>query len=203
MTNHNDSGPESAESVIARARNAEPPVMALPEQQPDDCEQDTWMEAAFTALPASDLFDPAVLAAVELMMNDCESVTVSARQRLVEGAGRAVRWRRRLDNRLGNLLREHRRARQLTPGDIAASPTRDRRSADRRNRNRSQAGPLADCGTGSRMDTVRQPGVRRRARRPSGPLASGQAPEQVDSYQPAGGFTCDVAAALGRSSGRC
>lgn len=197
MTDRNDPGPESAESVIARARNAEPPVMALPGQQPDDGEQDTWMEAAFTALSASDLFDPEVLAAVELMMNDSESVTVSARQRLVEGAGRGVRWRRRL----GNLLREHRRARHLTPGDIAA-------------RIGAAAPLIAEIETGAKPACsltaeqvaawIRYVGLEHgaalaalRITRPRG-----KAPEQ-DAGQPSGGFTCDVAAALGRSSGRC
>jgi hypothetical protein len=50
---------------------------------------------AFAALPP-DIFDPVVLAAVDRLMNDSESITIAARQRLADGADRGVRWRQRL-----------------------------------------------------------------------------------------------------------
>jgi Helix-turn-helix domain len=200
MTDHNDFEPEPAESIIARARNTEPPVMALP-GQPDDCEQDAWMESAFTALPASDLFDPAVLAAVELLMNDYESVTVRTRQRLVDGADRGVRWRHRLDNRLGNLLREHRCARQLSPGDIAARIGADASLITEIETGAKPAHSLTAEQVAAWIRYVRlEHGAALAALRDTPPL--GKVPEQ-DADLPADGFTCDVAAALGRSSGRC
>jgi hypothetical protein len=78
------------------------------------------MDAAFAALPASDFFDPAVLEVVDLLMQDSESVTAHARQRLVDGAAGGVRWRHRADSHLDNLLRHRRCALQLRPGEVAA-----------------------------------------------------------------------------------
>ncbi len=92
-------GPDSAEELIARAREAEPRARPLPEQS-DDCDQDAWFEAAFAALPPG-VFNPVVLAAVDHLMHDSESITVAARQRLVGGADRGVRWRQRLGDQLG------------------------------------------------------------------------------------------------------
>jgi RNA polymerase sigma factor (sigma-70 family) len=88
-------GPDSAEDLITRARQAEPCTLA-PEQA-GDADQDEWFEAAFAALPP-DVFDPVVLAAVDHLMNDSESITIAARQRLAAGADRGVRWRQRLDD---------------------------------------------------------------------------------------------------------
>ena len=110
---HNFHEPGSAEDVIARAQNSEPLAIALP-ARPADNEQDAWLEAAFAALPASSFFDPVVLEAVDLLMQDSESVTVQARQRLVSGADRGVRWRHRLGSHIGNLLRDRRCALELS-----------------------------------------------------------------------------------------
>lgn len=116
---HNFHEPGSAEDVIARAQNSEPLAIALP-AQPADNEQDAWLEAAFATLPASSFFDPVVLEAVDLLMQDSESVTVQARQRLVSGADRGVRWRHRLSDHIGNLLRDRRCTLELSPGEVAA-----------------------------------------------------------------------------------
>jgi hypothetical protein len=110
--------PDPAKDLIARAREAEPCAPALPEQA-DDCAQDAWFDAAFAALP-SGVFDPVVLAAVDLLMYDSESVTATARQRLVGGAERGIRWRNRLGGQLEHLLRDRRRALGLSPRDTAA-----------------------------------------------------------------------------------
>jgi len=120
MDNHNHYEPGSAEDLIAQAMSSEPLATALPDQSCAACDQDAWMDAAFAALPASDFFDPVVLEAVDRLMHDSESVTAQARQRLVDGAARGVRWRRRLDNHLGKLLRDRRCALRLSPGMVAA-----------------------------------------------------------------------------------
>src|SRR5260370_40966774 len=91
-------GPDSVEDLIARAREAEPRALALPEHA-DDCDQDTWFEAAFAALP-SDVFNPVVRPAGDRFRHDSESITVAARKRLVGGADRGVRWRQRLGDQL-------------------------------------------------------------------------------------------------------
>jgi hypothetical protein len=114
--NYHDPG--SAEDVIARAQASEPLTIALPEQ-PADSKQDAWLEAAFAALPASSFFDSVVLEAVDLLMQDSESVSVQARQRLVSGADRGVRWRQRLGGHIGNLLRDRRYALEFSPGEVA------------------------------------------------------------------------------------
>jgi hypothetical protein len=158
------------------------------------------MEAAFATLPASEMFDPAVLAAVELLMNDYESVTVKARQRLVDGAGRGVRWRHRLDNHLGNLLRKHRCDRRLAPSDIAA-------------RIGTTAPLIAEIETGARPVQSLTPEqvaawIRHVGLKPAVALAALrdiQPPENASASDVppwSEGFTCDVAVALGWSSGR-
>lgn len=53
-------------------------------------------------------------------MHDSESVTAKARQRLVDGAERGIRWRNRLGGQLEHLLRDRRRALGLSPRAIAA-----------------------------------------------------------------------------------
>lgn len=53
-------------------------------------------------------------------MYDSESVTVAARQRLVNGADRGVRWRQKLGDQLEHLLRDHRRTLRLPPRAIAS-----------------------------------------------------------------------------------
>lgn len=198
MTNHNFES-ISAEDVIASARSTEPSATSSP-GLPDDGEQDSWMEAAFATLSASEMFDPAVLAAVELLMNDCESVTVKARQRLVEGADRGVRWRHRLDNHLGNLLSKHRCARQLAPSNIAA-------------RIGTTAPLIAEIETGAKSVQsltpeqvavwIRyvslEPAVALAALRGTHPSDNASASDAQPSDE---GFTCDVAVALGWSSGR-
>ena len=111
--------PDPAKDLIARAREAEPCAPALPGQA-GDCAQDAWFEAAFAALP-SGVFDPVVLAAVDLLMRDSESVTATARQRLVDGAERGIRWRGRLGGQqLEHLLRDRRHALGLSPRAVAA-----------------------------------------------------------------------------------
>ncbi|HET9970335.1 MAG TPA: helix-turn-helix transcriptional regulator [Streptosporangiaceae bacterium] len=110
--------PDPAEDLIARAREAEPDAPALPGQA-GDCAQDAWLEAAFAALPPG-VFDPVVLAAVDRLMQDSESVTATARQRLVGGAERGIRWRNRLGGQLEHLLRDRRRTLGLSPRAIAA-----------------------------------------------------------------------------------
>jgi hypothetical protein len=199
MTNHHDFEPISAEDVIAHARSAEPSGMASP-GLPDNREQDGWMEAAFATLPASEMFDPAVLAAVELLMNDCESVTVKARQRLVEGADRGVRWRHRLDNHLGNLLRKHRCARQLAPSDIA---TRIGTTAPLIAEIETGAKPVQSLTPEQVAAWIRhvnlEPTVALAALRGTHPSDNASASDAQPSNE---GFTCDVAVALGRSSGR-
>ncbi len=110
--------PDPAEDLIARAREAGPYAPALPGKA-DDCAQDAWLEAAFAALPPG-VFDPVVLTAVDLLMHDSESVTATARQRLVGGAERGIRWRNRLGGQLEHLLRDRRRALGLSPCAIAA-----------------------------------------------------------------------------------
>jgi hypothetical protein len=111
-------GPDSAEDVIAAAREAEP-FAVPPSEHTADPDQDAWLEAAFTALPAS-VFNPVVLAAVDRLMLDSESVSVTARQRLVGGADRGVRWRQRLSDELNHLLRDRRAALGLPPSTIAS-----------------------------------------------------------------------------------
>lgn len=89
-------GPYSAEELIARAGKAEPHALGLLDPA-DDPDQDGWIETAFVALPP-DIYDPVVLAAVDHLMNDSESITIAARQRLADGADRGVRWRQRLSD---------------------------------------------------------------------------------------------------------
>ena|ERR1022692_2349797 len=200
MDDHNLFEPGSAEDVIARARSSEPLAITLLDVPAAGCEQDTWMEAAFRALPASALFDPAVLEAVDLIMQDSESVTAQARQRLVDGAARGVRWRRRLDNHLGNLLRDRRCALQLSPDGVAAHIE-------------SPAALIAEIEAGARpiqsmtADKVAK-WIRHVSLAPDVALAALQhaanpdeaTPSSTDS--PASQFTSDVADALGRSHGR-
>jgi hypothetical protein len=195
--NFHEPGP--AEDVIARARNSEPLAIALPEQ-PAGCEQDAWMEVAFAALPASSCFDPAVLEAVDLLMQDSESVTVQARQRLVGGADRGVRWRRRLGGHLGNLLRDRRCALELSPGEVAA-------------RIGSGAALIAEIEAGAKPieslpANLVAAWIRFVRLAPDVALAALQhasVPDEASSSSPgspASRFTCDVAAALGWSHGR-
>lgn len=99
-----DPRPGSAEELIALARAAEP-CAAVPLGQAAYLDQDAWFEAAFAALPAS-VFDPVVLAAVDQLMHDSESISTTARQRLVRGADRGVRWRQTHGDQLGHLLRD-------------------------------------------------------------------------------------------------
>lgn len=120
MDNHNHYKPGPAEDLITQVMSSEPLATALPDQPDTACDQDSWMDTAFAALPASDFFDPVVLDAVDLLMQDSESVTAQARQRLVDGAARGVRWRRRLDSHLGKLLCDRRCAIRLSPGMVAA-----------------------------------------------------------------------------------
>ncbi len=70
-------------------------------------------DALATKLP-TDAFDPTVLAAVERLVNDSESVGVLTRRRLIAGAERGVRWHRRLAGPLPPLLQDHRRLHQVT-----------------------------------------------------------------------------------------
>jgi hypothetical protein len=134
-THPTDARPGSAEDLIARARAAEPCAAALPDQAADR-DQDAWFEAAFAALPPS-VFDPVVLAAVDHLMHDSESVSATARQRLVRGADRGVRWRQRLGDQLGHLLRDHRRTLGLSPSAVTSQIG-------------VQAGLLAEIETGSK-----------------------------------------------------
>jgi hypothetical protein len=64
-------------------------------------------------------FDPVVLAAVDQVVDDSESVGVPARQRLIAGAERGVRWHRRAAGALPPLLQEGRRISQTTAAAIA------------------------------------------------------------------------------------
>lgn len=115
---HTDARPGSAEDLIARARAAEP-CAAAPLDQAADRDQDAWFEAAFAALPP-DVFDPVVLAAVDHLMHDSESVSTTARHRLVRGADRGVRWRQGHRDQLGHLLRDRRRTLGLPPSAIVS-----------------------------------------------------------------------------------
>ncbi|HVB41342.1 MAG TPA: hypothetical protein VNF47_01385 [Streptosporangiaceae bacterium] len=196
---HSFHGPGSAEDLIARAQNSEPLAIALPEQ-PASSQQDAWMEAAFAALPASSFFDPAVLKAVDLLMQDSESVTVQARQRLVGGADRGVRWRHRLDSHIGNLLRDRRCTLELSPGEVAAKIG-------------SAAALIAEIETGAKpieslpADLVAA-WIQLVSLAPAVALAALQnasVPDEASASSldgPASRFTCDVAAALGWSNGR-
>jgi hypothetical protein len=181
--------------------SSEPFATAVPDQ-PDPADgQDAWMAAAFAALPATDFFDPAVLEAVDLLMQDSESVTAEARQRLVEGANRGVRWRRRLDDRLGKLLLDRRCALRLSPGAVAAHIG-------------VAASLIAEVEAGARpvqsitaekvaawiQHVKLTPGVALAAlQEASGPGKSARSSED----SPASQFGAAVAAALGWSHGRC
>lgn len=111
-------GRDSAENLIARAREVGPCSVPQPEHA-SEREQDAWLEVAFAALPP-DVFDPVVLTAVDRLMNDSESVTVAARRRLVGGADRGARWRQRLGGQLENVLCDCRQALGLSPREIAS-----------------------------------------------------------------------------------
>jgi hypothetical protein len=72
-----------------------------------------------------DAFDPLVLAAVDRVINDSESVGVPARQRLIAGAERGVRWHRRLAGPLPPLLQRERVDHQIaiaTITDVSGLP---------------------------------------------------------------------------------
>jgi len=196
---HNFHETGSAEDVIARAQNSEPLAIALP-GQPAGSEQDAWMEAAFAALPASSFFDPAVLEAVDLLMQDSESVTVQARQRLVSGADRGVRWRHRLGSHIGKLLRDRRCALELSPGEVAAQIG-------------SAAALISEIETGARRVDSLPAGlvaawiqlVRLAPAVALAALQHASVPDEASASSPDGPasrFTCDVAAALGWSHGR-
>lgn len=101
---HMDTRPGSADELITRARATEP-YAAAPSDQAADRDQEAWFEAAFAALPAG-VFDPVVLAAVDRLMHDSESISATARQRLVRGADRGVRWRQTHGDHPGHLLRD-------------------------------------------------------------------------------------------------
>jgi RNA polymerase sigma-70 factor, ECF subfamily len=97
-----DARPGSVEELIARTR-ATVPHAAAPPAKAADHDQDTWFEAAFAALPPG-VFDPIVLATVDHLMHDSESISATARQRLVRGAERGVRWRQTHSDQPGHLL---------------------------------------------------------------------------------------------------
>jgi len=78
-------------------------------------------EEEFTGLAAAlpvDAFDPSVLAAVDRVIDDSEPVDIQARRRLVAGAERGVRWRRRLVGPLPPLLQEQRQSADVALGTI-------------------------------------------------------------------------------------
>jgi hypothetical protein len=62
------------------------------------------------------VFSPTVRAAADELLADGEAMTVAARKRLVEGAERAVRWRK---NRAGSLWRARRAQREATGLELA------------------------------------------------------------------------------------
>jgi len=74
---------------------------------------------ALAALLPAEAFDPVVLAAVERVVDDSESVGIPTRKRLIAGAERGVRWHRRAAGALPPLLQEGRRVNELSAQSVA------------------------------------------------------------------------------------
>jgi hypothetical protein len=64
--------------------------------------------AALASMLPLEAFDPTVLAAVDRVLDDSQSVDIPARRRLVGAAERGIRWRRRLVGPLPPMLQEQR-----------------------------------------------------------------------------------------------
>lgn len=114
----NDEQTAAAQRLLAHAR-AEDPQDQAADLDPSGSDEPV-LTTGLSGLSAS-MFAPTVLAAADELLASGEAMTVGARKRLVDGAERAVRWRKNMAGSLWRALRAQRESSGLTLADLAAS----------------------------------------------------------------------------------
>ncbi len=108
----------AAQRLLADARAEDP---RDPADEPDlSGADDADLTSALGALSAT-MVAPTVLAAADQLLAGGEAMTVAARQRLVDGAERAVRWRKNMAGSLWRALRAQRETTGLPLTELAVA----------------------------------------------------------------------------------
>ena len=106
----------AAQRLLADARAKEPDAQTHVEPASTDGAELTPLLSGLTA----SMFSPTVRAAADELLRGGEAMSVAARQRLVDGAERAVRWRKNMGGSLWRALRAQREAAGLDLAQLAA-----------------------------------------------------------------------------------